>query len=346
MLELAPRQNSPADLSIAGLHAKDIAMNSQFCPVFDHLPGPRNQTLGRRFSSFAQLAFCCFSLIFMVSTATWAQTEIDRQVDAEPKSRISIESFAGSLVIRGWQKKMVKVTGTLGRDVDELRLEKQGRDVDIEVEFDKRRHPSRISAHLEIQVPMGSQVEVETVSAEVDFDGIEGELEAETVSGDLAVEGAPRSVSFVTVSGEVEIVASTRLSKVETVSGDVKLVGVGGDVEVTTVSGDVDVLSEQIRQLQAELVSGDFEYQGTPAAGSDMEIASHSGDVVLSLPESSSASFKVQTFSGSIRNDLGPPAKKIDRYTPGKELIFELGAGEAQISIESFSGTVMLRSRD
>lgn len=284
-------------------------------------------------------------LALALSGVASAQTEIHRQVDAAADGKVSIESFAGSLVIRGWQRPLVEVSGTLGRDVEELEVEKQGRNVNIELKFDKRRNPNRVSAHLEIQVPVGSRVVVEAVSAEVTFDGITGEIEGETVSGDLTVEGSPRSLNLDTVSGEVDIVAPTELCKVETVSGDVTMVGVGGRVDVTTVSGDVDLLSDQLRQLTAELVSGDLDFQGKLAPGSELEVSSHSGEVALFLPTDTSASFRVETFSGSIRNDLGPPAKRVNRYTPGRELSFKMGSGAARVRIESFSGSVELRER-
>lgn len=65
----------------------------------------------------------------------------------------------------------------------------------------------------------------------------------------------------------------------------------------------------------------------------------------LDLPSSTSARFDVSTYSGSIHNELGPPAKKTGRYTPGKELKFTLGGGDGRVRVENFSGSISLRRR-
>lgn len=57
------------------------------------------------------------------------------------------------------------------------------------------------------------------------------------------------------------------------------------------------------------------------------------------------ADFQIETFSGSINNDIGPAARRTDKYSPGKELRFTNGSGGARVSIESFSGSVKIHVR-
>lgn len=308
-------------------------------------PGRGGVTTFRRpwAAAIGSLAVC---LLTWGPSAADAQTEIDRRVTAAADGEVRIENFAGSLVIRGWQKNEVAVSGTLGKDVDELRLDSRGREVRIEVKFDGRGRRNQLASHLEIQVPMGSDVDVETVSAEVTFDGVDGSLQTETVSGDVTIEGAPEGIEIETVSGQVDVLAATRRVTIESVSGDVQLVGVSGDVEVQTVSGDVEVRGEELSKLDVEMVSGDLDYYGTPGAGDEIEVAGHSGDIVLWLGAATAATFKVQTFSGNIENRLGPPARKSSRYTSERELKFTLGDGAADIDVETFSGTVAIRPRE
>lgn len=275
-----------------------------------------------------------------------AQTEVNRSVTADPQGEVKIENFSGSVVVRGWDKNEVTVTGTLGRDVEELKINSKGRQVRVKVEFDERGGSRKISSHLEIQVPSASLVDVETVSAEITVDGLSGSLQVETVSGDLTVEGSLDLLDVETVSGQVDVLASTQDLKLEGVSGDLQLVGVTGRVDVQTVSGDVEIRGESLSELEVEVVSGDLDVYGAPAPGSEIELSSHSGDVTLWLPSTTSATFDVQTFSGDIENLLGPPARKTSRYTSERELKFTLGDGSADIEVESFSGTVAIRPRE
>jgi hypothetical protein len=53
----------------------------------------------------------------------------------------------------------------------------------------------------------------------------------------------------------------------------------------------------------------------------------------------------VTTFSGAISNDIGPEAERSSKYTSEKELSFTAGGGAAEVSIESFSGTVKIKTR-
>ena len=64
----------------------------------------------------------------------------------------------------------------------------------------------------------------------------------------------------------------------------------------------------------------------------------------MAVPASTSARFRVETFSGSIKSEFGSAARS-DEYGPGMELDTTVGDGDAQVRIESFSGTVKIRAQ-
>ena len=65
---------------------------------------------------------------------------------------------------------------------------------------------------------------------------------------------------------------------------------------------------------------------------------------LLLIPAGVGARFEVSTFSGNIRNGLGPAAQRVSRYGPGQELSFSSGNGGALVRVKSFSGSVTLGS--
>ncbi len=280
----------------------------------------------------------------LASTAA-AQTEVERTVPASPNGTVKIENISGSVVVTGWDRDEVEVTGTLGREVEELEVDSGGGDVEIRVELPNRSRGGHTSAHLEVRVPRGSDLEIETVSAEITTEGVDGELSTESVSGSVSVDGRPRSVDVETVSGNVEIEAEAAEISVESVSGRVEVRGAAGRLDVESVSGRVEVTGDDLDQIDIESVSGSVNVDVSLAIGGDLDLSSHSGTVELSIPASTSARFEVTTFSGRIENELGPPARKVSRYTPQKELEFTLGGGDGRINIESFSANVKLRAR-
>ena len=112
------------------------------------------------------------------------------------------------------------------------------------------------------------------------------------------------------------------------------------------MSGSVTVEASDIEQGEFESVSGSVHFTGALLPGARLGAESHSGSVVLNLPADTSARFQIETFSGSINNGFGgAEAERTSRYAPGKRLDFTLGSGDAQVRIESFSGSVTLNPK-
>lgn len=294
-------------------------------------------------SIFAFLATLAAALL--LPTLATAQTEVHRTIALDADGSVEITNIAGSVAVTGWDRQEVEITGTLGRNVEELSVEGSGRRVEIEVEL-PRRSRSDSDAHLEIKVPRGASVEIETVSADITGLDLDGRFDAESVSGSIELEGRVRQAEVETVSGRIKLRAATEQLSAESVSGNIELTGLTGSVEADTVSGSLIIRqASAIRNLELETVSGRIDFLGDFAKGAKVDISSHSGSVLLELPSATSARFKIETFSGGIDNEFGPQAERIDRYSSGKKLEFSAGSGDAEVSIETFSGQVELRRR-
>ncbi len=279
--------------------------------------------------------------------SAWGGQTVDRTVAADQDATIEIESVTGSLRITGWDKNEIKVTGTLGDDVEELRIEGEGDHFEIEVEIPQGRSSRKrdIDAELEIWVPMGSHLEVETVSAPITVVGVNSSLELSSVSGGIDASGAITEVEFESVSGSIRLSGSNTAAEVESVSGIVDLEGVGRVLDVSIVSGTVTIKSGEVNRASFESVAGSIEFEGSLAKGGRLEVESHSANVVLVLPASTSAVFEISTFSGNISSELGGTVERTGRYTPGRRSEFSTGDGNGRVSIESFSGNVTLKRR-
>ncbi len=248
------------------------------------------------------------TLIFL--SPTLAGRAIDETLTASADGEVSIELITGSVRIIGWDRDEVRITGTIGDDVEELDISSSSGRVSIEVEFpdDGRRRIRDAEADLEIHVPTGSSVETETVSADISVEGVSGTVEMESVSGEITIEGAMR------------------------------------EVEAETVSGDIRLMSDDaLREGEFASVSGDIEFRAALDAGGEFSFETVSGDIELRLPSNTSAEFSVETFSGKIDNEFGPEAEKDSKYLPSKSLEFSTGSGSASVEVESFSGRVSLR---
>jgi DUF4097 and DUF4098 domain-containing protein YvlB len=272
--------------------------------------------------------------------------DLTRSVDAS--AQIEIENISGSVTVKGWNQAQVKVTGTLGDDVEELKVSGDENHLQIEVEvpdshgFGKR----DVESHLEVWVPEGCRLHVETISARIEVSDVNGTAALESVSGGVDLTGQPQQVDVETVSGSIEIEGSQTEISAESVSGSVTLSGVVRSVEVETVSGRIEVVAGEIDAADFESVSGSITFSGSLTSNAELDIEAHSGSVDLALPVGTAASFEVSTFSGGIRNGFSDrQAERTSRYTPGRYLEFSTGSGGAEISIETFSGSVNLHPR-
>lgn len=276
-----------------------------------------------------------------------AASEVRRTVDADPRGVVSIESFAGRVVVEGGDAARVEVDAVLARPGDELRLERQGARVRIEVESAARKGPA--TAELRVVVPRGSRLEIGSLSAEVEIRGLTGTVEVETVSGTLRLRGRPSEVRVETVSGTVDIADGAGRVRVESVSGPIEIAGAAPRVEARSVSGPVALRSSvPIEHVELGTVTGRLELDAASVgARARIDLESHSGSVRLAWPADASARVEVETFSGLVESAWPSAETSGGRIGPGSNQTFQIGegAGAAAISIETFSGTIAIARR-
>jgi hypothetical protein len=152
-----------------------------------------------------------------------------------------------------------------------------------------------------VSCPHGSDLRVETSSADVQVDGRLGSVEATTASGDLAfgeVDGAFKANS---ASGDVSVRAIGAAGAVKTASGDANIGRALGPLSVNLVSGDLE-LREAHAGLSTASVSGDQEIEAVH--GGDVKLQSVSGDVRVGVRPGLKLWIDASSVSGSTRSEL------------------------------------------
>jgi hypothetical protein len=270
-----------------------------------------------------------------------AQDRISRTRPAAPDGVVHIDSPAGSLRVIGWDRAEVTVSGTLGAGAYGLDLSGGKRQTTVEVETEGNPHGAQ--ADLEVRVPAGSNVVIESFGASVSVSEVKGTVTAETVNGDIQVGDAPREVRAESVNGGVTVSARGGRVEAESVNGAVTVRGAGGEIGASTVNGPLTVSGGTFQRARLETVNGRILFEAGLAAGGSLEVETVSGAVELALPAATAADFTITTFSGDIRNELGPPAQRTSRHTTEKELTFSLGGGGGSVTIDTLSGAIVLR---
>ncbi len=130
------------------------------------------------------------------------------------------------------------------------------------------------------------------------------------------------------------------LDKVELVNGDLSVAGAGGDIRAETVNGTVSV-SDASGDINLETVNGVAEVScASVDASQRIEIDSVNGAIELRLPAQVSARVQAETVNGRISNDFGLPVNK--HQFVGSDLSGSIGAGSAEISLETVNGAIRI----
>jgi len=290
--------------------------------------------------------------VALLACPLWASagTPIEQTRPLSADGRVRIENVKGSVQVRTWDRAQVHVGGALGDGVKQLLVQGGDRSVRIKVEYPEgsgwfgkgRAEPSELI----VTVPVGAELEVDVVSADVDVAGVAGRrLAIDSVSGRVNAQGKPAQAELESVSGDIEATLESRELKVSSVSGALRVSNAaGGEIALETVSGDIHLDAGIVKRLGIESVSGSAEAQ-LQALAPEGRIKGEtlSGRLTLSLPAATSASLRISTFSGAIRSGVGEVQR--EKYGPGASLEAHMGEGNGTIELESFSGAVRLDLR-
>jgi DUF4097 and DUF4098 domain-containing protein YvlB len=278
----------------------------------------------------------------------FAATPIDQARPLDPRGRIEIENLKGRIQVRAWERNEVRITGTLGDGVEKLVVEGDRDHLVVRVQYPKHigawRSDQTGPTDLQLQVPLQADLDIESVSADIDIDGVApGDFDVNTVSGGVVVAAAPKRADINSVSGDLRLTLNTAEASAETVSGDIVLVGrLDGEVHAETVSGDITIDSrgQRLRRLSTGTVSGDAQARVGLVNGGEIKSETVSGDIRLRLPKTLSARVSGESFSG----DLDAPGAKVrkEEFGPGKSFEARYGSGAGEIRMETFSGDAEL----
>ena len=289
--------------------------------------------------------FVLTALAALIALPVMAE-DINETIDAADDGHVHISNIAGSVTVTGWDRDSVAVTGTLGRNVNELILKRNGDKVTIKVEVPHNRGRG-IDSDLNISVPKDSSLDIGTVSANIDVTEVMGEQSLQAVSANIDTEYFGGEVDASTVSGDVEVSGNGADGEVNasTVSGSVTVFRASGRVSAESVSGQVTVDEGSFERAELGSVNGRVTFTGELQDGGKMDVETVNGSVNIEFTNKVSGRFDISTLNGSIRSCDGPEAQRTSKYGPGWELEYEIGDGDSRVDVSTVNGSVSVCSQ-
>lgn len=257
-----------------------------------------------------------------------------KEFNIVPISKVVVDSISSDVNIILWKEDKIKVhyhgTASEMSRAPKLETSLNGDVLDISIKY-----PNQITSilnfnlntKLDLYIPENykKSIDIETVSGGINIDKLQADnFNASTTSGDISINSiVANSTDFSSVSGSLKIkTLSSKTNEFETTSGDIKIEAITGDIKADSVSGSIWLsYSEFNNEVEAETISG---------------------DVDLTLPQSSEFKVDFSSTSGELDNDFplvltGKVEKRNIRGT--------VGNGQKTIRIETTSGDAAINQR-
>jgi len=284
-----------------------------------------------------------------VATAQSRQaTRVDTTVAFDRNGTVDLSLISGEINVTAWNRAEARVQASIEGD-GVIRYEISRGHITLRVDTDGNNRRSGKDrnigeARYELMVPVGTRVEASGVSGDVTVRGTRAAVEVSSVSGDVEVVDAASRASINSVSGEVTARGIAGDARVRSVSGDVTASDVQGDLRAESVSGELQLNNVRSSSVSAKTVSGEIAFSGPLSAAGRYEFNSHSGDIVLRLPDGTSANLSVETYSGELESDFPVTMQPTsgDRGPRRRRMEFSLGSGGATVAAQTFSGNIIL----
>jgi hypothetical protein len=251
---------------------------------------------------------------------------------------LELTTFGGDVIVTGWNRQEARVRG-----VAESGTRLRFGPTRATIESESHRGRSR-DAQYEITVPQGVRVILRSMNGDLTVRGVNGEVDLHTNNGDIEVTDAVDRIEVVTLSGDVTGMRLRGSVDATSLNGTVSLTDVQGrSVHAESTSGSIDLVNVVSQDIEASTVSGQVDFVGPLDPRGRYSFSAHSGGVSLTIPATTSARFSIETFNGEIDSDFPFTLQPNRDRRNGQRLEFNVGAGEARVTAESFSGGIVIR---
>ena len=264
-------------------------------------------------------------------------SRMDTTVAFPRDGSVEVSIPAGDVTITGWDRDAARVVAR--SDAGVIELEWSGSRLEL-AQRAARRHAG--ATRIEMSVPRGARVSITTFAGDLVVRDVGGLVTADASTGSIEVSNLSSGASLTTTTGDIRGRGlGGRIAAVAT-SGNIELSEVRGEIEVATTAGAVRLLGVRSTAVKAGAINGNVEFAGTLEAGGRYAFNAHNGNVVMEIPESTSAAFSLRTFNGHFQTDI-PLTLGAGGVRRGAPVSFTLGAGEATVTAITHSGNIIIR---
>jgi DUF4097 and DUF4098 domain-containing protein YvlB len=263
----------------------------------------------------------------------------DETVPVQKGSRLSINNFAGEVIIHTWDKDSVHI---VARHQSRTKVILRPNSAGLVITATGTMGPQG-SVDYDITAPAWMPIKVEGTYNFVTMDGVQGEVFANTVRGDIVIKGGTGTITAKSVEGEVQVEGARGKVNVSSVNEKIRITDSAGDITAESINGAITMTGIDSKSVEASTVNGTIIYEGKLVDGGRYSFGTHNGDLLLGVPENANATFTIRTYQGSFSTDLPLPNVSRADIQRGRRVVTTLGNGSADVSLETFGGSIRVR---
>lgn len=284
-------------------------------------------------------SFVLTLLLAQGATPRGGTPQTDETVPVQRGGRLVVNNFAGDVTIHTWDRDSVHV---VARHQARTRVTIRPTGAGLAVSASGTMGPQG-SVDYEITAPAWMPVRVEGTYNFVTVEGAQNEVFANTVRGDVTIKGGSGLVTAKSVEGEVHVEGARGKVNVRSVNEKIVISDTSGEITADSINGAITMTGIDSKSVDASTVNGDIVYEGKLVDGGHYGFGTHNGSLALGVGDNVNATFTIRTYQGSFSTDL--PLEGVSRadLQRGRRVTTTLGNGSADVSLETFGGSIRLR---
>lgn len=272
-------------------------------------------------------------LIAGAATLASAQQKITKTFTVQPGATVTVTSDYGPITVRPSMgaAAQVVVNATLHSNKVEIDANQSGNRVDVRTHFLQPSNATDGAVDYDLQVPSSASLVVRTANGAVKVQNINGDISADSDTGGVEVRDA--------MNGHVHV---------RTMSGPITLANINnGHVELTSVSGEVTLNNASGSLVSASTNGSAIHFAGDCNGGGEYTLATHSGNIDVTLPPNASVDVTARSVNGSVEDgyQLQPDSHPTMAVAQGKSFAGHANSGAASMHLRSFSGKISVKKQ-
>lgn len=284
-----------------------------------------------------------------------ADTPAEKSITVESKVNISLCVTEGRVKVNGWDRNEVRAFVKDGSQVGfkvAQKNPKTGKPAWIYIlGFDPQKtkeiKPEEClsGSEIELDVPRGATIDLKSEESEMTIESV-ARVRVKNNGGNIFLNDIAQGIEATTYEGGVTVEKSSGSMTLTTTSGNIVAIDVspsevGDFFKAKTNSGNVTLQSVGHRQIETNSITGSTNFIGEILNGGQYSFTTQNGSIGLAIPPDSSCRINASFGFGDFNSEM--PLK--DLLKKEQSLSAQLGGGEANVILKTYSGVIRIRKR-